>query len=86
MALSSNITPDQLLSNVIKNIANPIIGLMVAIAVLYFLWGAFQFIRNAESSDERKKGGLNMMWGIIGLFIMISAYGILNLIIDTVRK
>jgi hypothetical protein len=46
----------------------------------------FEFIHNAESSDERKKGGMNMLWGAIGLFIMASAYGILNLIIGTIRN
>lgn len=75
-----------LISNIVNNILNPVIGLMVAIAVIVFLWGAFKFIKNADNSEERKKGSLSMMWGAIGLFIMMSAYGILNLIIATVRS
>ncbi len=79
------VDPDTILKGIIDNIINPAIYLLMAVAVMYFLWGAFQFVRNADSSDERKKGGLNMMWGVIGLFIMVSAYGILNLIVTTVR-
>jgi len=75
-----------LIQNILTNIVNPLITLMVAIAVLYFLWGVFQFVRNAESSEERKKGGMNMFWGAIGLFIMATAYGILNLILGTIGK
>jgi hypothetical protein len=72
------------ITNILTEIVNPIIALLVGIAVLVFLWGVFGFIRNAESSEERKTGGLHMLWGAIGLFIMASAYGIMNLIIGTI--
>jgi len=74
-----------LLQSILTNIVNPVITLMVAVAVIYFLWGVFQFIRNAESPDERKKGGMNMLWGVVGLFLMASAYGVVNLIVGTIR-
>lgn len=80
------ISTDTLLQNILDNIVNPLVTLMVGIAVIYFLYGVFQFIRNAESSDERKKGGMNMLWGALGLFIMVTAYGILNLILGTIGK
>ena len=78
------ISPQKLINNILSNIVNPIITLMVGIAIIYFLWGAFQFIKNAESPEERKKGGMNMLWGVVGLFIMASVYGIMNLIIGTI--
>jgi uncharacterized membrane protein len=74
-----------LLKSILDNIVNPFIALMVAIAVIYFIWGVFQFVRNAESSEERKKGGMSMLWGAIGLFVMVTAYGILNLIVGTIK-
>ena len=46
-----------LLQNILDNIVNPIITLLVAVAVVVFLWGILQFIRNAESPDKRKEGG-----------------------------
>jgi hypothetical protein len=75
--------PNQLIRNILDNIVNPIISLMLAVAIIYFLWGVFEFVRNAESSEERKKGGQHMLWGALGLFIMVTAYGILNLIKGT---
>lgn len=80
------ISANDLLNRILDNIINPIILLMVALAVLYFVWGGFQFVRNAESSEERKKGGMNMLWGAIGLFIMGTAYGIINLVLGTIGK
>jgi hypothetical protein len=75
-----------LLQNILDFIINPALILIVGLAVIYFLWGVFEFVRNAESSEERKKGGMHMLWGAIGLFIMISAYGIINLILGTIGK
>ena len=83
--VTTNLSSDQLMSNILANVVNPLVLLMVGLAVLYFLWGVFQFVYNAESPEERKKGGMNMLWGAIGLFIMVTAYGVLNLIIGTVR-
>jgi uncharacterized membrane protein YuzA (DUF378 family) len=73
------------LKNILDNIVNPIVTLMVGLAVVWFLWGVFQFVRNAESTEERKKGAMNMLWGIVGLFIMLAAYGIYNLIKGTIN-
>jgi hypothetical protein len=75
-----------LIQRILDNIVNPIILLMVVVSVVVFLWGVFQFVRNAESSEERKKGGLHILWGSVGLFIMVTAYGILNLILGTIGK
>jgi hypothetical protein len=73
------------IQRILDNIVNPLILLMLAVAIVVFLWGVFQFVRNAESSDERKKGGMHILWGSVGLFIMVTAYGILNLILGTIR-
>jgi hypothetical protein len=75
-----------LITKILDNIVNPIVSLMIGIAVVYFIWGVFQFVRNAESSEERKKGGMHMLYGSIGLFIMVTAYGILNLILGTINS
>lgn len=75
-----------LLDRILANIINPLIMLMIGIAVVYFLWGVFDFVREAENSDKRKEGGMRMLYGVLGIFIMVTAYGILNLIIGTVRQ
>ena len=80
------IDTDTLIQNILTNIVNPLIILMVGVAVIFFLWGVFEFIRNADSSEERKKGGMHMLYGALGLFIMSTAYGVLNLILGTIGK
>lgn len=61
----------------------PIIALLMGVALLVFLWGCFQFIRNADNSSARSEGRQNIMWGIIGMVIMVSAYAILNIAAGT---
>lgn len=80
------ISAETLIGNILTNIVNPIITLMVAVAVVIFLWGVFQFIKNAESPEDRKTGGMHMLFGAIGLFVMSAAYGIMNLIIGTIGE
>jgi hypothetical protein len=57
----------------------PLMTLMVGVAVLVFLWGAFEYVYNSGSDDGREKGRLHMLYGIIGLLVMLSAYAILRI-------
>jgi uncharacterized membrane protein YgcG len=61
----------------------PLIALMSAIAFLVFLWGAFQYVKNADSDAARAQGQQHMLWGVIGLLVMVSAYAILNIATGT---
>jgi hypothetical protein len=80
------ISAETLLSKIMYNIVSPIIFLLMAVAVVVFIWGVFGFIRNADSPEDRKKGGMHMLFGILGLFIMVTAYGILHLILGTINS
>jgi len=73
----------QLVARINAEIINPLLWLIVAAALVYFLWGAAEFIRNAESDDGRSKGKRHMLWGIIGLFLILSVKGILYAVTRT---
>jgi len=47
------------------------------------LWGIFLFILHNDDDSEREKGKKNIVWGLIGIFIMLSVLGIINLILDS---
>ena len=77
---------NNLLNSILSNIISPIIYLIIALAVIYFLWGVVVFIKNADNAEKREEGYKHMIWGIIGIFIMISAKGIVNIITSTMGK
>lgn len=62
----------------------PLILLLLSVALLLFLWGVFQYIANAEGDEARATGKKHMLFGVIGLVIMVSALTILEIAAATV--
>lgn len=62
------------------NLATPIV---VALALLYFFWGLATYILSASDEEKKKEGKNIMIWGILALFVMVSVWGIVNVIRDT---
>ena len=67
------------IENVTREIVNPIIAVIFAAALVYFLWGLAMFILNANDSSKRVQYKQHMLWGVIGLVIMVSVFGIIQL-------
>ena len=78
-------TLDQFILNVNKFIINPLIMLLFALAVVFFLYGVFEFISHQEDEEAKTKGKSHMMWGIIGITIMMGVFTIMNMIINTLN-
>ena len=74
----------QFLKNVNKAIINPLIILLFGIALLVFLYGVFEYVKGGASDEGRSTGTRHMFWGIFGLFIMVSALGLVTFIANTV--
>ena len=66
-----------------ENILFPLIALLSAIAILVFLYGCFKFVTNTDDDSARATGKQHILWGIIGLLVMVSAYAILNIFAGT---
>lgn len=62
-------------------IINPLIVLLFAVAVAYFLFGLMQFIRNQNNDEMMADGKRHMFWGVVGIFLMIAVGGILNVLV-----
>jgi hypothetical protein len=64
-------------------LVNPFIKLMFAAALVLFLYGVFEFIQGAEGDDARTKGRSHMIYGLIGMFVMVSVFGIMRLLANS---
>lgn len=69
----------RLVNGVVREIVNPVVAILFTAAIVVFFWGLIQFIHGAGDDEKRKAGKQHMLWGVIGVFIMLSAYGILTL-------
>lgn len=62
---------------------NSVVPLLFTLAVVAFIWGIIQYFLNPENEEARKKGKSFMIWGIIALFVMISMWGLVNVLSNT---
>jgi hypothetical protein len=70
------------LVGMLVNLLNTATGVLVAAALVAFLYGAAY---NMLKAGERGSGALRefLVWGVIILFVMVSIWGILNLLQQT---
>jgi len=61
----------------------PLITLMMAVALLVFLYGCFEYIKNSTSQEGRQTGSRHILWGVIGMLVMLSAFAILEIAAST---
>ncbi len=71
------------LTKINEAILFPLITLMMAVALLIFLYGAFEYIKGAANDGDRETGRRHLLYGTIGLLVMISALGILTIAAGT---
>lgn len=62
-------------------INSTLIPLIIAVALLFFIWGMFNyFIKGGDDPDAQKKGTQLMMYAVIGFVAMVSIWGVVNLV------
>ncbi len=74
-----------IMGKVMTEIMNPIVGVLFVAALAYFLWGLFTFMANMGEESKIAEGKQHMLWGIIGMTIMVSVFAILKLSVDTLN-
>jgi hypothetical protein len=50
-----------------------------------FVWGVVQMIINANDPDARSRGQQHMLYGSIGVVIMLCAWAVVYIISNTVK-
>lgn len=57
-----------------------VIPSLIMAALIAFMWGVIQYIRNADSPAERDKMRGFIMWSILAMFIILSLWAILYVV------
>lgn len=84
MQAASITAVNELVNNIIKFILMPLVYGMFGIATIVFIWGVQTFVGSADDAEARGKGAQQMIWGILGMVIMIAAVALKNIIEGTV--
>ncbi len=69
-----------LINNFISVVVQPIVALLFVVALLVFVYGVAEMIKDADNEEARKTGRRHILYGVIGLFIMVTANVILNIV------
>lgn len=73
-------------SFIIGIINNVLVPVIFALAFIVFIIGAFiTFILGATKEEAKKKGSSLMIWSLVGFFVMITIWGLVNLLTNSVQ-
>ncbi len=80
--LGANKTLKYIIYNfIIGCFAKPLFYMTIAFATIIFAWGVFKYIR--AEGDDKTAGREFIIWGIVGLFVMVSFWGLVSVLQHT---
>lgn len=70
-----------LIDKITSQVLNPVIVLLFTLATIMFLWGIIQYVIGSQGDTGKLEKAKNViLYGIIGMFIMASAWGIVGIL------
>ena len=64
-------------------VIDPVLVVLFTAGFFLFMWGFVEFLWTLNKGGKRDVGKDHMIWGIAGMFIMVTVYGIIALIYTT---
>ena len=70
----------------IGQIINSVLGVVGSIALLMFVYGGITWMTSAGNPEKVKSGRDIIVWSVIGLVVIFSAYGLTRVVIEGIKK
>jgi len=83
-ALTFAVTAPTNFSELVKiavDLITAVLPVIMLLALFYFFWGLAQYLKKDEANKDESKH--IMLSGVIGLFVMVSVWGFVSLLSDT---
>lgn len=78
-------TFQKIVSSLILKTANYGINLLFGLTILVFLFGLMKYMfKGSDSDTARAEGRKLMLWGVIGIFVMVSVWSLVNILSNTI--
>jgi uncharacterized membrane protein len=68
-----------LLNDAIDKLLRPIPAILIGIAVVMFIYGVI-ILMFSEGGEKKEEGKQYMVWGIVGIFVIISIWGLVGIL------
>ncbi len=83
--LRDNATFQEFVADLILKGSRYAVTIIVALTVLVFLYGMMKYMYKGQESDTARSDGRKLMlWGVIGLFVMMSVWTIVAILASTI--
>ena len=70
------------LADFIKRLLDTALPLLIAAAVVWFVYGLFQLFLAADE-EKKEKAKSTVIYGVIAIFVMVSVWGLVNILAGT---
>ena len=67
----------------LTNLGNTFMQVLIAVAVVFIVYKVVRFIMSSD--DKRNEYRASILWGFVGLVVIISVWGIVKIISNTFR-
>ncbi len=62
-----------------SSIGDTLIVLLISFSVIWIIISVVRYLI-AGGEDDRKKGGMAILWGVVGLFVILSIWGLVAIL------
>jgi uncharacterized RDD family membrane protein YckC len=72
-----------LLDRIVDYVIDPAVKVVFTLGLFMFLWGFVEFLWKLKDGQVSEDGKNHMVYGLVGMMIMVSVYGIISLVMNT---
>ena len=74
------------LTQTISNLVGILLGVVGAVGVGYFVFGAYQYLTASGAPHQMERGKTAMLTALAGIVLALVAFGVVELVIDAVAN
>ncbi|MEK7610081.1 MAG: pilin [Patescibacteria group bacterium] len=71
------------LTRTLTSLGNTVIQILIAFAVIWIIFNVVRYIM--AGAEKRKEFGMSILYGIVGLFIILSIWGLVAILTNSFR-
>ena len=67
----------------VRGVIDAIVPFIIGLAVFVVIWGILRYVTHAADEEKRAEARQYIIYGIIGVFFMLSIWGFVNILYNT---
>lgn len=71
------------LLDIVQGIIDKLVPFIIGLAVFIIVWGIFGYISHSADEEKRAQARQFIVWGVVGVFCMLSIWGFVNILYNT---